>query len=109
MKVANFAHFFKEKRSVLDINGELPKIEKGFPKDGNIMVSISNEKGERKAFKLSMLEVCRLVFALQSFISRHEEELAMLGERKSFSKPDNVQNVSDKKESGKDPLDDILL
>ncbi|PIO00497.1 hypothetical protein COT72_02215 [archaeon CG10_big_fil_rev_8_21_14_0_10_43_11] len=81
MKIVNFAHFFKDTRSVLELNGELPKLERGYPKDGNLMLSLSNEKGERKAFKLSVVEASRLVFALQNFIMKHEDEFARLSER----------------------------
>jgi hypothetical protein len=80
VRIIGFAHFFRDKRSVLEINGELPSIVNNFPKDGSLMLSISNEAGERKAFKLTVEEASRLVIAVESFIKRHDHELSKLWE-----------------------------
>ena len=78
VKIINFAHFFRDKRSVLEVNGELPSIVNNFPKDGNLMLSISNEAGERKAFKLTIEEASRMILSLESFLKKHEHELSKL-------------------------------
>ncbi len=124
MKILNFAHFFKETRSVLELNGELPHIERGYPKDGNIMLSLNNEKGERRAFKLSMEEASRIVFAISNFINKHEDELSRIGSQKSYSGsnqsgdkpyPDRHGQYSTPKPTNyskpepRDPLSDILI
>ena len=82
VRVINFAHFFKDKRSVLDVNGELPSIINNFPKDGALMLSISNEAGDRKAFKLTVEEASRFVLAMESFIKRHDHELSKLWDKR---------------------------
>ena len=82
VRVIGFAHFFKEKRSVLELNGELPQIVNNFPKDGSLMLSISNEAGDRRAFKLTVEEASRLMIALESFIKHHDYELGKLWENR---------------------------
>lgn len=82
VRIINFAHFFKDKRSVLELNGELPSVVNNFPKDGSLMLSISNEAGDRKAFKLTVEEASRLTFALESFIKRHDFEWSKLWENR---------------------------
>ncbi|MBR9678660.1 MAG: hypothetical protein GON13_00135 [Nanoarchaeota archaeon] len=78
VKIINFAHFFRDKRSVLEVNGELPSIVNNFPKDGALMLSISNEAGERKAFKLTIEEASRMIISLESFLKKHESEISKL-------------------------------
>ena len=82
VRIINFAHFFRDKRSVLEVNGEFPSIVNNYPKDGSLMLSISNEAGERKAFKLTIEEASRFVMALESFIKRHDHELSKLWEKR---------------------------
>jgi len=82
MKIVNFAHFFQNKRSVLDLNAEPPTISNGYPKDGSIMLSISDEKGERKAFKLSIEETSRLMISLDNYLRNHENTISKLWETK---------------------------
>ena len=62
----------------MDLNGELPQRVNNFPKDGSVMLSISNETGDRKAFKLTIDEASRLVLALGEFVKRHDQELSKL-------------------------------
>ncbi len=71
-------HFWKDKRTYLDLNADEPRLEKGFPKEGAVTLKIGDQDGLKAAFKMQVDEVRAFRDVLNLFIEKHDKEMCEL-------------------------------
>lgn len=65
-------HFWKDHRTYLELDGTMPEIARGFPKEGFVVVKIGEQTSIKSAFKLDVDEARALRDQLDTFIRRHD-------------------------------------
>ena len=75
MIASQYPHFYqdadgKSHRNILQVEMEEPKMDKGFPKDGSVMIRIQDETSQ-KAFKMTPQETLQLGNELKQIALEH--------------------------------------
>ena len=79
MRIFQKTHFWKDKRTFLDADGQLPKLnERGYAEEGNVTLRIGDEEGIRAAFKMNIDEVRALRDVLDRFTKLNDKNMIKL-------------------------------
>lgn len=111
MKIFSKTHFWKEHRTFLDIEAKEPFKERGYAKEGTILLKIGEQSTVKNAFKLSVDEARALRDSIDMFLRFHDMKLSeLMTEHKSqFEKvpdmyPRAEENVEKPKETNNEPF-----
>ncbi|RLI67548.1 hypothetical protein DRO91_10080 [Candidatus Heimdallarchaeota archaeon] len=102
MKLLRKTHFWQDKRTWIEIEGEFPsRNERGYAEEGKVSVKIGDENGLKASFKLSADEARALRDVISLFSKKHDSKMAELmstrGEYSvvnSYNKPSNTYSSS---------------
>lgn len=79
MRIFQKTHFWKDKRTFLDAEGNIAKLnERGYAEDGSISLRIGDEEGVKAAFKMTVDEVRALRDVLDEFIKQNDRRMVKL-------------------------------
>lgn len=108
-------HFWKDKRTYIDLDADQPTMERGFPKEGAVTLKIGDQDNLKAAFKMQVDEIRALRDVLDFFIDRHDKKMAELhakqyanykkstrGETSSTQSSSSFQMKEKKKEEGEE-------
>ncbi len=79
MRIFRKTHFWQDKRTYLELDGEMPKInERGFVEEGSLNIRIGDESGIRAAFKMNTDELRSMVDVITLFLREHDAKMMKL-------------------------------
>ena len=79
MRIFRKTHFWQDKRTYLELDGEMPRInEKGFVEEGSLNIRIGDESGIRAAFKMDTDELRSMVDVITLFLKEHDAKMMRL-------------------------------
>jgi hypothetical protein len=79
MRIFQKTHFWKDKRTFLDAEGNIAKLnERGYAEDGSVSLRIGDEEGVKAAFKMTVDEVRALRDVLDGFIRQNDRRMMKL-------------------------------
>jgi hypothetical protein len=79
MRIFQKTHFWKDKRTFLDAEGDLAKLnERGYAEDGSVSIRIGDEEGMKAAFKMTIDEVRALRDVIDGFIRMNDRTMIKL-------------------------------
>ncbi len=76
MKIFRKVHFWKDSRTFIEAEATEPKLERGFAKEGNVLIKIGEQSFTKSAFKLNIDEARALRDALDMFLRFHDMKLS---------------------------------
>jgi hypothetical protein len=94
MRVFRKSHIWKDNRTFLELEAEKPSKERGFPREGHVLLKIGLQSSVKSAFKLSVDEARALRDAIDMFIRFHDVKMSelMTEQKEQFEKiPDYYQ------------------
>lgn len=94
MRIFKRSHLWKDNRTFLEVDADNPSKERGFAKEGNLLLKIGQQSSVKSAFKLSVDEARGLRDAIDMFLRFHDMKLSelMTEQKEQFEKiPDYYQ------------------
>ncbi len=76
MKIFRKVHFWKDSRTFIEAEASEPKLERGFAKEGSVLIKIGEQSFTKSAFKLNVDEARALRDALDMFLRFHDMKLS---------------------------------
>ncbi len=94
MKIFRKVHFWKDNRTFVEVEADKPEKERGFAKEGHLLLKIGDQSQTKSAFKLSVDEARALRDSIDMFLRFHDMKLSelMTEQQEQFEKvPDYYQ------------------
>jgi len=77
MKLLRKTHFWQDKRTWIEIEGDLPsRNDRGYAGEGNVHLRIGDENGLKASFKLSADEARAVVDTISLFMKKHDSRMS---------------------------------
>jgi len=94
MRIFRKTHFWQDKRTYLELDGEMPRInEKGFVEEGSLNIRIGDESGIRAAFKMDTDELRSMVDVITLFLKEHDAKMMRLYAEREERKEEEFKPV----------------
>lgn len=94
MRIFRKSHIWKDNRTFLELDAKKPEKEKGYAKEGNLLLKIGQQSSVKSAFKLSVDEARALRDTIDMFLRFHDMKMSelMTEQKEQFEKvPDYYQ------------------
>jgi len=98
MKIFKKSHQWKENKTFLELEATEPEKERGFAKEGHILLKIGQQSNVKSAFKLSVDEARAMRDTIDMFLRFHDMKFSefMTDQQEQFQKfPDYYQREPD--------------
>ncbi|MBN1923274.1 MAG: hypothetical protein JW791_00765 [Nanoarchaeota archaeon] len=78
MKIFRKTHFWKDNRTFIEIEAKNPEKERGFAKEGSLLLKIGEQSNVKAAFKLDVDEARALRDSIDMFLRFHDMKFSEL-------------------------------